>query len=101
MLSNGKDERVVEGKALTLRLDNIYVVALGVWCWVARDEFIWRILASVDDWKSKGERMRDVLDAMHQAALASVYLQHARAFIAWEQALDGVTLDAAVPFRLG
>lgn len=81
MLSDGKDKGIIQSQLLTLRLDNIDVVSLCVGSRMSCDKFIWRILASVDDGESKGQRMRNVFDTLHQTSFASINLQYALAFI--------------------
>ena len=101
VLADGEDEGVVEREALALRLHDVDVVALGVRGGVARDELVGRVLARVDDGKRERQRVRDVLDAVHEPPLAGVHLQDAGPFVAGEQRLDRVALDAAVPLGLG
>lgn len=54
MLADSEDESVIAGEAVTLGLDDVKVVALGVRGGVAGEEGIRGVLAAVADGKREG-----------------------------------------------
>ena len=54
MLADAEDEGVVEDQVGALRLCNVEVVALRVWCWMQCEERVWRVTAGVRNGKTDG-----------------------------------------------
>lgn len=100
MLANGEHERVVERQTLTLRLHNIDVVALRMRSRVSGHKLVGRVFARMDDGNCKCQRVRNVLDAMHETALACVDLERAVAFVTRQQGLDRVPFHPVEPLGL-
>ena len=80
-MAYAEHEGVVDDQTCTLRLCNVEIVTLGVWCRVAGEESVGWVLSGVQEWHRKGKCVWVVFDAVHETSLASVHFQNTFAFI--------------------
>ena len=82
-------------------LCDVEVMPLGVGRWMAQQKLIRRVRTRVRDWKRESERVRVILNRVHETSRAGVDFEDALAFVAGQQCLDGISFLATNPFRLG
>src|SRR5690348_15490973 len=100
MLTNSKDECVVDCEPCALRLHDIQVITLSVPRRMSKNKIIRWVVACMNDWKGKGKRMRDVSAVVHQSFPTRVYFDRALPFVAWQNRFDGESFLAAYPVWL-
>jgi hypothetical protein len=66
MLTDAEDEGVVQGYVRALRLCDVQIVPLSVWCWVQGEERVRRVAAGMRHGKAKGQSVRILLVRMLQ-----------------------------------